>query len=388
MSVLIGGFFGYGNLGDEAMLAGLLEGLAQAGPAHVTVLRGPVAWTGRRTDEVRQVPGILTGLRWLASGRGREVGRYVRAFRGPGAYLLAIGSGLEHARGLPALLHLFGRLWLARKGRRRIALSAVGLGAAAAAGNGTLLRRVIMACDLVVVRDQISREAALAHGADPTRLLLGADLALSLPSPPPDAADGLLAEAGIALDRPFAAVCLVDPKGWPGGAAGHPDRLAALAAGIGRIQGEGVQIVAMPCMAGAVGFPHQDARAGVALQSALGGPAACAVIQRPPTVPEAQALLGRAAWVLSERLHGLVLAAGAGTPAAALPAPPKAAAFSAEAGFPVLSASDVAKEVPAAWNRRAETAAALAGRRPTLVSRSRIGLDALVAFARACEEQV
>jgi polysaccharide pyruvyl transferase WcaK-like protein len=140
---LVVGAYGYRNVGDEAILAGLLQWLGRDG---VTVVSRAPAETAARHG-VRSV-GILRALSALRRYRGVVIG---------GGGLFGRDMGL-----VGRLLPLFGLLAVAL--RRDVAIVGVGIDATMPRGTALLTRALARRAAIIVVRDRASAEQLAARG--------------------------------------------------------------------------------------------------------------------------------------------------------------------------------------------------------------------------------
>ena len=321
MRVLLSGYYGYGNVGDEALLAGLLAGLRDRGMQPV-VLSGDPAGTRalhdvRAVDRYRGLPAAVVACDALVSGGGGLL-QDVSSGRSLSYYL----SVIRLARWLGKRVVVYGQSVgpLSGAGRRRVGRALTGVPTA--------------------VRDAPSAALLSELGIESERV---ADAALLLQPP----------------ERPAAAgpVMLV-PR------AKHDDLNAALleAGRLLRAQAVPVAVVTL--------HEHEDADAAARLSEGLGAARLSAATHR-----EALARIATARYVLSARLHGLIFAAVAGVGFAGLVYDPKVAGFLADARAPAF-------ERPV--DVRALAAAAIEGRPPdveavaSLRERARAGIEWLV----------
>lgn len=325
MRLLISGYYGAGNLGDEALLGGLLAALADAGvrvsvasldPPATRAVHGVAA-----VHRLRGLPGALLTHDAVVSGGGGLL-QDVTSGRSLGYYL----GVLDAARAL----------------RRRVAVFGQSLGPLSPAGE----RRVRRALRGVPLGLRDGPSLALAE-----RLGLAAravaDPALLLPPAP-----GL----GAGADAPFVLV----PR------AGYPN-LGAVLAEVGRRRsaaGERLRIV--------LAHPAHDLAEGRRLRAALPS----AELLAPADVAGLRRALADARAVVSGRLHGLVLAAAAGVPVAGVAYDPKVSGFAHDLAAPCVPVP--ADGDTAALTAACETLAAFA-ERPAL---DRAALARLEARAR------
>lgn len=287
MRLLISGYYGFANLGDEAILAGLSRELTRRGH-QVTVLSADPAGTAAHH-------GVAAAHRT----RGL-IGALLRA----DAVVSGGGGLLQDATSARSLTYYLAVLRTARLLGRRVAVYGQSLGPLSATGR----ERVARALRGVPAfwRDERSRDLARELGLDDR---LTADAALLLAPEEP---------AGPDPDGPV----LLVPR------AGHPAYNLALARLARSLAAADVPVAAVALHAG-----HDDAeveglrRAAPSLQA-----------WRARTPEELIAALPRASFVVSARLHGCVLAAAAGVGFAALAYDPKVAGFAALLGAPAFAA--------------------------------------------------
>ncbi|HET8984706.1 MAG TPA: polysaccharide pyruvyl transferase CsaB [Trueperaceae bacterium] len=283
MKVVISGYYGFGNLGDEALLSGLTQGLVSRGHEPVVLSGDPAATTalhgvGSR-HRTRGLTGAILGADALVSGGGGllQDGTSSRSLR----YYLGV-IRLARLLGRPAIVYGQSLGPLSDSGRARVAAA---------------LRGVPL-----LLRDEPSRVLAASLGAH-ARLV--ADPALLLPAP----------SALPSLEpRPVVLV----PRGGQQTLNGSLERLAARLVAAGRT----VKVVSF--------HPAEDDQSVARLVAAV--PAVSSVPVRTPI--EALEAFVRASYVVSVRLHGCILAAVAGVGFAGLSYDRKVAGFLVQAGAP------------------------------------------------------
>ncbi|HIC96369.1 TPA: polysaccharide pyruvyl transferase CsaB [Candidatus Bipolaricaulota bacterium] len=165
--VLIGGYYGFGNIGDEALLSVLLEKLRECLPElEPVVLSHDPEWTAAEY----KVEAIN---RWNPFKIWGELGR-------AGLFLLGGGGLLQDVTSFRSTLYYLGLIRLAAIRKVPVALIGQGIGPL----RSPLLRRLVVGhlrrVDYIMVRDERSRELLEAWGADRGQLVRGYDLALGL----------------------------------------------------------------------------------------------------------------------------------------------------------------------------------------------------------------
>lgn len=276
MKVLLSGYYGFGNLGDEALLSGLLQALQARGhmpcvlsqdPEKTEQLHGVAA-----VHRLRGVPAALWQHDALISGGGGLL--QDKTSRRSLQYYLGI---IRLARALGKTVIIYGQSIgpLSDTGKRMVARSLAGLP--------------------VAVRDEASQELLASLGI---RSELVADAALLLE--PPDAPKSV-------NDAPV----LLIPRG------GYPHITRALIALARELQKCGFPVAAMSF------HPDEDDESLKTLQGAVPN----VLVWRADTPDSALAMLAQARHVVSARLHGLILAAVTQVPMSGIVYDPKVAAF-------------------------------------------------------------
>lgn len=283
MVVALSGYYGFGNAGDEAILMALVREARRRGIEPVVLSADPAAT--QALHHVRAVPRARPpALVTLARADG----------------LLSGGGGLlQNRTSNRSLGYYLGTLYLAQVLGKPTWIFGQSLGPLTSAGRrfaGPALRR----SNAVVVRDRPSLELARSMGVRPERLLLAADPALLLEPPSVGREERLV---------------VVVPRGRLPQVANLRLREAAE-----RLQALGFEVLVL-------GFqPHYDEEA---LELFKG-------FHRELSGDPRRVLywIAQAGYVLSLRLHGLILAAAAGTPYAGGSYDPKVRAFCTESKAP------------------------------------------------------
>jgi polysaccharide pyruvyl transferase CsaB len=341
---LLSGYYGFGNVGDEALLQVIVERLRARWPAcAVDVLSGdPVATA--RTYGVDATPRM-------------DIGR-VRAAVDRADVVLSGGGGLlQNVSSLRSLVYYAGVIRAGVRAGKPTMIFAQSIGPLDFWGRA-IVKAFCKGIARATVRDERSRAllAALLPGvpversADPVFLLEPSGAPLDL------AAEGLASDGG--------PLVVVSVRKWQGAEATS----RALAAVVDRLAAK------------------YDARVAFL---PLGGPpdaeVATTIIRRcastPVLLPEysldhAAQVIGRASLVIGMRLHALVIAARLGIPFTALPYDPKVTGLLEDLrypleplfvpGRPLPAPEELDRRIDDAWSRRDELAAHLVAVRPAI----------------------
>lgn len=366
MRYLVYGYYGFGNFGDDLMLAAIAAAIHARDPgADILVkCRDPVPGLGtqvqfldiERSMEQRGRPAVLRAAAYL-----RRLSRAVK-----GRDWLVIGGGalfLDKGRINRSLVVLWLLVLRARLAGVRIALIGVSCDLLASPATLWITRRIFRSADTIAVRDTFSHDYARYFGrAD---AVLCADLAFAAP--------GLsLPPAGRhKRDRPALAICLVDYFAtYEPDPARRADFLRAMRALLDRY-------------AGTVDFVYVALQEGIglgddAVYGALGGAERFIAYRAITSVASWQDLFQDIDGICSMRYHLALLAAAAGLPVTVLYHELKLAAVGLMPGVDTCTLADfVAGECDA-------IALLLRPRTPPEARTDRLAEQAAAAFAWIC----
>lgn len=341
-TVLFSGYYGFRNLGDEAILAASLAAFRRLRPdLRFQVLSGNPADTMRRHG-VEAIPRL----------------RFAGAVANADLVLSGGGGLLQDATSVRSLAYYLAVLAWARACGKPAAVYGNSAGPIRTRTGRWLTPRVLNLVPLLMVRDHRSADLLRRLGVR-RPLEVTADPVLLAERQDPEWGRSLLAAAGCPVDRPIIAVSV-----RPFGDGGH---VARIAAAVKRLTAElGVQAVLFPVQA-TWDLPvcHEVARRV--------GPAAY-VLDESTGPDELMAVLACTELVVGMRLHSLIFAVAQGVPAAGISYDPKVHGFLEEAGMPLVAEADhvdpddLVRRVTAAWGDLPRLRRELEARRPALVA--------------------
>lgn len=330
--VVLSGYYGFGNTGDEAVLAGILATFREIGlDARVTVLSADPART------IAEHPGVESVHRY-------RLGRLIRVIRSADLVISGGGSLFQDVTSTRSVRYYLFVLRLAQLLKRKTMIYAQGIGPLKAKSTRGAVARVLNKASLVTVRDQESKSLLESIGVTRPDAHVTADPALVL-EPDLVEADSIIAGAGLN----GAEMIGVSLRPWPGAEAG----LAEAAKGISAACEElGVRAALIP-MQEPEDIPICEAVSGGVLLRGSGRPAVV------------KGLIARCELVVGMRLHALILAAGEGVGFVPLTYDPKVSSFASAAGAGHILdlatvTSDMMREaIISAWNERGEIASSM-----------------------------
>lgn len=198
--IVISGYYGFGNVGDEAVLAAMLAALRARvpGAGFVVLSADPLA-----TSRMHEVPAVSR------TGPGA-----LRAITGADLFISGGGSLIQDATSARSALYYLGLLEFAGLVSRRTMIFAQGLGPIRRRWIRSLARRTLDRVHMISLRDEDSQRLAQEIGVRrPTQLV--ADPVFALDPAPPERVEGILEglphpRIGLAL-RPVAGTRYIEP---------------------------------------------------------------------------------------------------------------------------------------------------------------------------------
>ncbi len=296
----VSGYYGCGNAGDEAVLAGIRESLARRSGDSVRLIA------------LSQDPAATTKLHGIRAEDRMNFSALRTVFRASDLLLSGGGSLLQDTTSVRSLLYY---LWVARLALNTpipLMFYAQGIGPLRRAMSRTLVRMVANRAAYITVRDESSARLLAAMGVDIPEIEVTADPAFALTPAPSETAASLLRAEGLPKNRPLIGVAL---RPW-GGSGASP--VASYARLLSELAGQTqAQIVLIPMQTpNDVDFADKVAQK---TDSPMKFP-----ILRGDYAPDVLlGIIGQMQAVVAMRLHALIFAARAGVPPFALAYDPK-----------------------------------------------------------------
>ena len=287
-TVVIGGYFGCGNLGDDAILQAFIEYTRR----HYPNMRIWALTKHPRRDARR------FGVRCY---NRKNPFSLARAFLGADAFLCGGGSLLQNLTGKLSLYYYLSLIRFANLCGALPILYAAGIGPLHGKGPRKATQKALARCAYISLRDGDSLRFLQTQGLDSAKLHLGADAALLLPPPPIFRTLSLLKQADVAQNRRYVCVCLKSGKHT---ANCHRTIIAALRM---LCREEDLLPIFLP-------LDMSDVPLNEGAASLLGGRVMLA-----NEASDVTAILRGAQFLISMRLHGVILATTVALPAVGIP---------------------------------------------------------------------
>ncbi len=196
--VVLSGYYGFHNSGDDALLKAILEGLRRENPGIRPLV------LSARPRETERMYGVDAMYRFNIPKLYSVLGK---------AYMLVNGGGslLQDVTSSQSLWYYLWVMRIARKRKAAVYIYANGIGPLHGR-NRLRAARSIEKAELITLRDTASLEEIRNMGVSRKDMLVTADPALALPRPEVGVAEAVLQEAGVPINGKYLGISLLD---WP-----------------------------------------------------------------------------------------------------------------------------------------------------------------------------
>lgn len=191
--ILISGYYGFGNAGDEALLSSILQALLELEPhAEITVISGNPTDT-MNTHKVKAI------------GRFDILKIYQEVYT---CDMLISGGGslLQDVTSTRSLYYYLSIIALANTLGKRVMIYAQGIGPLRKSLARATVRHVLNRVSMITVRDHASKEELLSLGIHDVPITVTADAVLGMHPVGTAVGRDILASYGVDFDRPIVGV--------------------------------------------------------------------------------------------------------------------------------------------------------------------------------------
>ncbi|MBQ6778136.1 MAG: polysaccharide pyruvyl transferase CsaB [Acidaminococcaceae bacterium] len=332
--IVISGYYGFNNAGDEALLTAILAALRAVEPtADITVISGN--------------PGNTIAKHQVKSLYRFAAVRLLRAIREADLVISGGGSLLQDVTSKRSLAYYLSVIAAAKWKRKKVMLFAQGIGPIRSRLMRLLTRLVVNRADVITVRDRDSAEELARMGVPAAKVEVTADPVLMLNPESKVMGKAILTEAGL---DPYKPIIGVSVREWPD----NQRCLKQLAAALGKLSEEyGAQIAILPLQV------SKDLKDSQLLQSYLPKTRnRVALLQGDYSTEEFLSVIGSFRLLIGMRLHALIFAAVMKVPLMAISYDPKVDSFLKAIGteavgtVETLDAGNVEKAAEELWGRK------------------------------------
>ncbi len=309
--IVISGYFGFGNTGDEALLEGMITSLTADDDDNIQIT--VLSADPQETTRMHGVNAVNRFAPW----------KVLKTLRKAELFLSGGGTLLQDETSLRSFLYYAGLIKMASILNTRVMLYANGLGPLNTQTSRSITRHCLDLADAVTFRDHQSLQAAqsLYHQRTiPEKFEVTADPAFCLQSAPKEAVIECLRSCGVPNGVDIAVMSV---RPW----RESTEKVAyAMGKTAQAVQDKGFFPLFLPMQ------PHVDTQ--VCMQAKKYAPQESAIVSAPIRPQLVLGIMEQAELTVAMRLHALILSAAAKVPMVGLSYDPKIDGFLSEIGAP------------------------------------------------------
>jgi len=307
MKILISGYYGFGNVGDEAVLQGAIDGLQDIAPgSHISVLSLDPDKT-KHNFHVDAIPR-------------NDFFTVLRAISHSDVFISGGGTLFQDSTSIRSVLYYLFLMQMALWMRKKVVVFAQGFGPIRSSITHYLLQTVLRRVHLILLRDPKALHEMEKSGISGPPIHVTGDPAFLLKPAAKNEIAKLLEREGIVLDgRPIAAICVRKLVRTQSLAEQEQMRVALAKTADYLVTERGMRVVFVNFQ------PRTDVEEAIRILNLMTHTAD--VILREYLPSELLGFLGEAHLVIGMRLHALIFASSMGTPFIGLSYDPKVSGF-------------------------------------------------------------
>ncbi|RVU54574.1 polysaccharide pyruvyl transferase CsaB [Anaerosphaera multitolerans] len=195
--ILVSGYYGYNNIGDEAILKGLVDGISSKCDAEIVVLSKNPDWTTMKYD--------------VKSVNRSKLFEIIRAIRSCDMILLGGGSLLQDITSKKSILYYLAILRLGMLFKKKTFIYSQGIGPITLKRNRALTRRILNKVDFINVRDSQSARELKELGVN-REILITTDTVFGINKPSNEEGSRILSKIGVSEDKLNIAFTIINWK--------------------------------------------------------------------------------------------------------------------------------------------------------------------------------
>ncbi len=297
--IIISGYYGLGNSGDEALLKSIVDDLRSINPnLTITALSG-------NTQLTNKLYGIKTIGRF-------NIFAIIKEFRSAKLLLSGGGTLIQDATSTKSLLYYLGIIRLAKKNGLKVMVYANGMGPLKDK-NIKKVKKVIDEVDLITLRENVSLAEIERCKINGPEVIVTADPAFNLKASERERADKILEKYKIKSEDKIVAVSVRDTKDLP------RNFVSEMAKALDNLAEMGYLPILIP-MQKSIDLP-------ISLEISKNIKRASKVIDEELSVSDMLSVIGRCSIACGMRLHMLIFASVMNVPMAGIAYDPKIKGF-------------------------------------------------------------
>lgn len=298
--ILISGYYGFENSGDDAILMAILENLrSYKKDVKILVL-------SKKPEETKKLYGVDTADRF-------NFNEIVKAMKNSTLFLNGGGNLIQDESSTRSLMYYLATIWMAKKLGLKVMLYSNGIGAIDRKFNRLVTSRIINKADVITLREEISLKEIESLGITKPQVLVTADPAFTLMPCSDGETDSILEAEGIKKDKPLVGI---STRKWKN-ADKYTRQIAAAADYM--YEKLNVQPVLIP-----MHYPHDMDICNTIASMMKHKPA---IIKNKYSVPQTLGIIKSMDMIIGMRLHALIYGASLLIPVLGLIYDPKVEGF-------------------------------------------------------------
>ena len=185
--IVISGYYGFNNIGDESILKAVVENLKdRVDDLEITVLSQNPRSTREKFD--------------VKAADRKSIAQVIRSIVRSELLISGGGSLLQDVTSKKSILYYLGIMWIALFFRKKVFIYSQGIGPVNSGFNRRLMIRTLRRVDYIVVRDEGSREFLLDCGLPEEKVIVTADPVIRIRPPELETGKRILEEAQFNFD--------------------------------------------------------------------------------------------------------------------------------------------------------------------------------------------
>lgn len=298
--ILISGYYGFENSGDDAILMAILDNLrAYKKDIKILVL-------SKKPEDTKRIYNVDAAQRF-------SFNEVVNAMKSSKVFLNGGGNLIQDDTSTRSLMYYLSTIWLAKRFGMKVMLYSNGIGPVKKSMNRILTSRIINQADVITLREEASLEELKKLSVDKPQLLITADPAFTLAPCTEAEAAAVLQREGIKQDAPLIGL---SARKWKGHEV-YAGKIAAAADYL--YEKYGIKSVLIP-----LHYPHDMEISNEIASRMKSNPY---IIKHKYNVTETLGIIKSMDLILGMRLHALIYGASLGVPVVGLPYEPKVIDF-------------------------------------------------------------
>lgn len=331
-SILISGYYGFDNSGDDAILKAMVKDIKEYNKdINITVLsKNPT-----KTERMYEV-GAINRFKF------KEV---FKAMKNSSLFLSGGGSLLQDVTSTRSLLYYLALMKIGKLYRKPVMIYANGIGPIKKKLNRFLTRKILNKVDLITLRDEDSKDFVRGLGVKNKNIIVTADPVFTLEPASEDRIEEIFKNEKVPTNKKFIGVSI---RRW-----GKAENLSKTVADTIRhiIEEYNVNVLMIPM--------HYPEDLGISLEiNEMVNKEGCYVISEKYNVEEIMGIIKEMELIVAMRLHSLIYAATQQVPMVGLSYDPKVDGILRSIGMDYvcnvekLEYNDLIEKIDYVWNNR------------------------------------